>query len=115
DYDLRLSNIQLQNIFSQAGLEGEAEGALEGRFRFSTVGNTVRRAFATAEGDAAIIMNGGRISGSILQLLDAGFLEAIAVVLTDGVPSDMNIRCFIGAFEMQDGTMITNPVLLDTE
>src|SRR5690625_1269894 len=115
DYDLRLSGIQLQSIFSRAGLEGEAEGVLEGRLRFSTLGNTVRRAFATAEGNAAIIMNGGLISGSILQLLDAGFLEAIAVVITDGVPSDMNIRCFIGAFEMADGQMITNPVLLDTE
>src|SRR5690625_234250 len=115
DYDLRLSNIQLQNIFSQAGLEGEAQGVLEGRFRFSTVGNTVRRAFATAQGDSAIIMNGGLISGSILQLLDAGFLEAIAVVLTDGVPSDMDIRCFIGAFDIQDGIMTTQPVLLDTE
>jgi|SRR5690625_1458233 len=115
DYDLRLSGIQLQNIFAQAGLEGHAEGAIEGRFRFSTLGNSVRRAFATAEGDAALLMNGGHISGSILQLLDAGFLEAIAVVLTDGEPSDMNIRCFIGAFDMKDGMMIPDPLLLDTE
>ncbi|HLW27982.1 MAG TPA: AsmA family protein [Kiloniellales bacterium] len=115
DYDLRLSGIQLQNIFRRAGLEGQAEGIIEGRFRFSTLGNSVRRAFATAEGDAAIIMNGGHISGSILQLLDAGFLEAIAVVLTDGVPSDMNIRCFIGAFDMAEGVMTANPILLDTE
>ena len=60
-------------------------------------------------------MNGGLISGSILQLLDAGFLEAIAVVLTDGVPSDMNIRCFIGAFDIMGGIMTASPVLLDTE
>lgn len=115
DYDLRLSDIQLQSIFQEAGLEGEARGTLEGRFRFSTLGNSVRRAFGTAEGNAAVIMNGGLISGSILQLLDAGFLEAIAVVLTDGVPSDMNIRCFIGAFDIMGGIMTASPVLLDTE
>ncbi|MDF2095372.1 AsmA family protein [Aquibaculum arenosum] len=115
DYDLRLSGIQLQRIFNQAGLEGEAQGVIEGRTRFSTVGNTVRSAFATAEGDAAFLMDGGLVSGSILQLLDAGFLEAIAVVLSDGVPADMNIRCLIGAFDIQDGVLTSNPVLLDTE
>ncbi len=114
DYDLQLSGIQLQRIFNQAGLEGEAQGVIEGRARFSTLGNTVRRAFATAEGDAAFMMNGGLVSGSILQLLDAGFLEAIAVVLTDEVPADMNIRCFIGAFDIKEGVLTSSPVLLDT-
>lgn len=115
DYDLRLENVQLQSIFAEAGLEGSAEGVLEGRVRFSTLGNSVRRAMATAEGQAAIIMNGGQVTGSLLQLLDAGYLEALAVVLSDGVPGDMPIRCFVAAFDIQDGQLRTSPLLLDTE
>lgn len=115
DYDLRLSDVGLQEIFNAAGVEGEAQGVLEGRARFSTVGNTVRQAMATADGNLVLVMDGGYVTGSLLQLLDVGFLEALAVVLANGEPAPMNIRCLIGYFEIQDGVMVANPLLLDTE
>lgn len=115
DYDLRLSGIQLQRIVEAAGIDGTGEGILEARAKFSTDGDTIRSAMATARGDAAIIMDRGRIDGSIVGLLDAGFLEALAVVLTDGEPGPMIIRCFVAALDIEDGVMRTGTMILDTE
>lgn len=115
DYDLRLSGIRLQSIFDEAGIEGDAEGTLYGQARFSTTGDTIRRAMATAEGNASIVMGEGRVDGSILGLLDVGFLEAVAVMVTDGRPRPMIIRCFVTAFEIEDGLMRTPAMVLDTE
>lgn len=115
DYDIRLSDAHLQRILAGAGLEGAGEGVLQGRARFSTFGDTLRTAMAVAEGDAAIVMDRARIEGSALALIDVSFLEALAVVLTDGEPEAMDIRCFIAAFDIQEGVMRADPMVLDTE
>ncbi|MFN4088354.1 MAG: AsmA family protein [Alphaproteobacteria bacterium] len=113
DYDLRLSDVNLGSLL--AAFEGEATGTLHGRARFSTRGDTIRRAFATAEGGAMVAMGPGRIEGSTLALLDVGLLEALAVVLANGQPQPMDIRCFVASFEIKDGVMSSAGTVLDTE
>jgi AsmA family protein len=115
DFDLRLSAIQLRDVIEGTPIDGSGEGTLEGRARFSTTGDSIRSALATAEGELAIIMERGRIDGSVLRLLDIGFLEALAIVQGDTVPDAVHIRCFIAAFDIEDGVMHTTTLLLDTE
>ena len=115
DVDLRLSGIQLQDIFDEVGLEGTADGVLHGGAVFSTRGETMRSAMATAQGEAALLMERGRIDGSALALLDAGFLEALALMGESGEPKPMAIRCFVTGWEIEDGIMTTSAMVLDTE
>jgi AsmA family protein len=115
DYDLRLSAIQLRDILEGMPIDGTGEGTLEGRALFSTTGDSIRSALATAEGEVAIFMERGRIDGSLLRLLDIGFLEALAIVQGDAVPDAVHIRCFIAAFDIEDGVMHSTTLLLDTE
>ncbi len=115
DLDLRLSGIQLQDFFDEVGLEGAAEGVLEGRAVFSTRGDTIRSAMGSAEGEAALVMERSRIDGSALALLDAGFLEALAVIIGNGEPETMRIRCFVAGLDIDEGVMSTSAMILDTE
>jgi AsmA family protein len=115
DLDLRLSGIQLQEIFDELGLEAVAEGVLQGRAIFSTQGDTMRSAMGTATGEAAVVMERGRIDGSALTLLDAGFLEALALVGENGEPQPMVIRCFVAGLEIEGGIMTASTMVLDTE
>ena len=115
DLDLRLSALELQDIFDDVGLEGAVEGVLQGRAIFETRGDTIRSAMGTATGEAALVMERGRIDGSTLALLDAGFLEALAVRGENGEPQSMVIRCFVTGLEIEDGIMTTSTMVLDTE
>jgi AsmA family protein len=115
DVDLRLSAIQLQDIFDELGLEAAADGVLQGRALFSTRGDTVRSAMGTAAGEAAVVMERGRIDGTVLTLLDAGFLEALALRGENGEPQPMVIRCFVAGLEIEDGIMTASTMVLDTE
>jgi hypothetical protein len=60
-------------------------------------------------------MERGRIDGSALTLLDAGFLEALALVGENGEPQPMVIRCFVTGLEIEDGIMTASTMVLDTE
>jgi len=115
DLDLRLSGIQLQAFFDEVGLEGAAEGVIEGRAVFATRGDTIRSAMGSAEGEAALVMERGKIDGSALALLDAGFLEALAVIIGNGEPETMQIRCFVAGLDIHEGVTSTSAMILDTE
>ena len=115
DLDLRLSALELQDIFDDLGLEGAVEGVLQGRAIFETRGDTIRSAMGAAAGEAAVVMERGRVDGSALALLDAGFLEALAVRGENGELQPMVIRCFVTGLEIEDGIMATSTMILDTE
>jgi uncharacterized protein involved in outer membrane biogenesis len=115
DLDLKLSAIELQNVLDAAGLEGTAEGTMVGRAVLATDGETLRSAMATARGHASLIMERGHIDGSTLALLDAGFLEALALVLSDGAPEPITINCGAAGFHVENGLMTTTIVVVDTE
>ncbi len=115
DVDLRLTGLGLGPLLAGVAPEGAAQGTLNGRILFSSTGDTLRGALATADGEAALVMGRGRVSESVLALLDAGFLEALAVILANGEPQPMEIRCFLAAFDLRQGVMHTEVMILDTE
>jgi uncharacterized protein involved in outer membrane biogenesis len=115
DIDIRLSNMRLQNLLDLLQLDGSAEGTLKGRVRFSAQGDTLRSAMATARGDASLVMERGLVSGSTIAALDAGFLEALALVLGDGEPDPMTIHCLVAGFDIKDGRRTANTAGLDSE
>jgi AsmA family protein len=115
DIDVRLSNMRLQNIVDAVGLGGAAEGVMQGRVIFSAPGDTLRSAMAKAKGHASLVMERGLISGSTLAALDTGFLQALAIVLGDGEPEPMAIRCLVAGFDIEDGLMTATTAVLDTE
>jgi AsmA family protein len=115
DIDIRLSGMRMQNILDLLRLEGSAEGTLEGRARFSARGDTLRSAMATADGDASLVMEQGLVSGTTVAALDAGFLEALTLVLGDGEPDPMTIHCLVAGFDIENGLMTARTAVLDSE
>lgn len=113
DHDIRLRNAQLGRILAEAGLKDAGEGRFEGRIEMRTVGDTIRKALASADGRAALVMAGGSIQAIAVEALGLDVAESLALLATEaGAPTP--IRCAVAGFEVADGMMTSQLVLLDT-
>jgi len=116
--DLRLNNLQLQDMLTKLGLEGEGLGTIDGRVRLEGKGRSIDELLGTADGQTVLTMTGGSIDGLILEAIGLDVAEALAVLFdssdqkdTDTVP----IRCAIVNLEIDGGIATTRPVIIDTE
>jgi uncharacterized protein involved in outer membrane biogenesis len=124
--DLRLDirQIRLNQLLSGfdielEGIEMEKEGvgAVGGRAQLAVRGNSIQEIAGSADGEAAIIMDGGRVNALIVEAIGLDVGEAIGLLLAgdEEEQSEMvEIRCFVGRFDVQDGVMRTEALVLDT-
>jgi hypothetical protein len=89
-------------------------GPIDGRARLTMRGNSVAALLATADGDIALAMTGGKISDLTLRLADLDIANALAVMARDknrAVP----ITCLVGDFTAQEGVLKPKTLVLDAE
>jgi len=116
EVDIRLENLQLQDMLTKVGLEGEGLGTIDGRVRLEGNGRSIEELLGTADGQSVLTMTGGSIDGLILEAIGLDVAEALAVLFgsegedTDTVP----IRCAIINLEIDQGIATTKPIVLDT-
>lgn len=111
--DVNIRNLNIKELFTNVQLKQVSAGRLGGRIRIETNGNSVAKMLANADGEMAIVMAGGSISNLVLELLDIDVAEAVRLLL--GGDEKVRVRCLIGAFDLKDGVMESQALVLDTQ
>jgi uncharacterized protein involved in outer membrane biogenesis len=117
EFDIRIEALQLQELLAKLGIEGEGFGGIDGRIRLRGRGTSVDKLLGTADGQAALTMNGGAIDALIVEAIGLDIAESILVLLDSIGQTEEDktpIRCAIVNLEFEDGVATTRPVLIDT-
>jgi uncharacterized protein involved in outer membrane biogenesis len=116
DLDLRLSNARVEQLIPIRSADGPmpVTGALVGRARLTGTGNSVHKAFASADGEVMVVLPNGEIREAFAELLGVNVVKGLGLLLKkdqDKVP----IRCGVAHFQTKGGVMRANRIVFDTE
>jgi AsmA family protein len=124
EFDLTLRNIRLNQLFSRFDLEiadiemeQEGVGTFGGGAQLKARGNSIHALAASADGEVAIIMDGGQISALIVEAIGLDVGEALGLLITEGDAEQSTMvpmQCFVARFAVQDGVMQTDALVLET-
>ena len=87
-------------------------GAVGGRARIDSTGNSVATFLGDGNGGLDLYMSGGDLSALLIDL--SGLELGKAVLSALGVPSRTNVECMIGDFDLNQGLVTTRALLVDT-
>jgi uncharacterized protein involved in outer membrane biogenesis len=87
-------------------------GAVGGRARIDSTGNSVATFLGDGNGGLDLYMSGGNLSALLIDL--SGLELGKAVLSALGVPSRTNVECMIGDFDLKQGLVTTRALLVDT-
>ena len=87
-------------------------GAVGGRARIDSTGNSVATFLGDGNGGLDVYMSGGNLSALLIDL--SGLELGKAVLSALGVPSRTNVECMIGVFDLTQGLVTTRALLVDT-
>ena len=110
--DLKLRGLELPRLFADQALARNSMGSIAGAITLDGNGNSVAAMLANADGEVSAMMGGGRVSNLMLELAGLDIAEALAFLLTED--RTVPIRCAYAAFDVEEGTMATRALVLDT-
>lgn len=112
--DLRLTNARIEQVIP-ATFDGGAPltGVLVGRARLTGAGNSVHKAFASADGEVTIVAPGGEIRKALAELMGVNVVKGLGLLLSDD-KSTTPIRCGVAHFRARNGVMRAENIVLDT-
>ena len=87
-------------------------GTLGGRAKLDGNGASIAQMLGTANGDAALIMDGGSVSELMLRLSNLDIANSIGALL--GGNKQVPIRCMVSNFKAVDGDFKVEALVLDT-
>jgi uncharacterized protein involved in outer membrane biogenesis len=111
DVKAQFQRLDISKLMSAAGSEGG--GALSGRAELRATGKSVAELLGTGDGRVTLTTSGGNLSALLVDLSGLRLANAILSVL--GIPSRTNLQCFIADFRLQDGTLNTQSMIIDTD
>jgi uncharacterized protein involved in outer membrane biogenesis len=117
--DARLTNVQLQTLLPPAAGRNDVaappiDGLLVARVKLTGRGDSVRRAAARANGAVTLVIPHGHIRRAFAELLGVNAGKGLGLLLAKN-KDESNIRCGVAAFDVVDGRMNANQILLDTD
>jgi hypothetical protein len=117
EFDIRLSSLQVQDMLTKLGVEGEAFGEVNGRIRFRGRGGSVDALLGSADGQVVLSMAGGALDSLIVEAIGLDVAESIAVLLDSMAQTEEDktpIRCAIVNLELEQGVATARPIVIDT-
>ncbi len=114
--DLRLSNARIEQLIPIRSPGGPlpVTGALVGRARLTGTGDSVHKAFASADGEVMVVLPNGEIREAFAELMGVNVVKGLGLLLKkdqDKVP----IRCGVAHFQTNNGVMRANRIVFDTK
>ena len=109
--DITAKRLHLDQLFPAAKLPA-SQGIIGGRAKLDAIGDSVSQMMGTANGEAALIMDGGNISEMVLRLSNLDFANSLLLLL--GGDKNVPIRCAVANFKAVDGTFTVQDLVLDT-
>jgi uncharacterized protein involved in outer membrane biogenesis len=111
--DLQYAGVRLADFFRSTRYVDTTSGALKGHIALVGGGHSLAQVMGSATGDAVLTMEGGSISGLLVDL--AGLQVGDALVLFITGDHRIPIGCALGRLEFNRGTVTLDRTLVDTE
>lgn len=110
--DLEIQKVPLKRLLADTPFAEESGGRFLGRANLTALGNSVAEMLGYSDGDVALIMENGRISNLLVELIGLDIARSLMLVLTND-PS-IPIHCIIADFSVEKGLMSTQLLIVDT-
>ena len=110
--DIAVKQLRLEKLFPNFRLSRANAGAITGRAKLQTVGNSAAKMLAGADGDAALVMEGGSVSELLVRLINLDVANALPVLLTGD--KELPVRCMVVHLKGKDGDFKAETLVLDT-
>lgn len=110
--DVTAKGLHLDRMFPASKLAAADTGTLGGRAKLNGNGNSIAQMLASANGEAAVIMDGGSVSELMLRLSHLDIANSVVVLL--GGDKQVPVRCLVGNFKAVDGDFKVESLVLDT-
>jgi uncharacterized protein involved in outer membrane biogenesis len=110
--DIGVDAVRLEKLLPGFKLSQANAGLLTGRARLSASGNSIARMLAGADGEAAIVMEGGSVSELLVRLTDLDLAHSLALWLTRD--RQLPVNCMVARLAGKNGRFATDPLVLDT-
>jgi hypothetical protein len=110
--DLHMQSLQLNTLLAAMDIDDKSVGTFRGQTRFRTRGGSLHELASNMNGEGNLIMEGGRITNIVLELMALDLQEAIEQWIGGSPP--VSIACFMAPFRVQDGRILADPWIFDT-
>ena len=95
--DITAKGLYLDQLFPASKLNAASAGTMGGRAKLDATGDSISQMMGTANGEAALIMDGGTISELLLRLSNLDIANSFLVLL--GGDKQVPIRCMVANFK----------------
>ena len=110
--DITAKGLRLEQMFPDSKLAGADTGTMGGRARLDGHGNSIAQMLASANGETALIMDGGSVGELMLRLSNLDIANTFLALL--GGDKQVPVRCMVGNFKAVDGNFAVKDLVLDT-
>lgn len=110
--NLGLHNLSLGQFFVNTRFAKTTEGIFGGKLNLAGTGASLADVLASSNGEFTVIMSGGKISQLLIEASDLDIAQALPLFL--GKDKSTKIRCGVTDFDVKDGILKSNVVVLDT-
>lgn len=110
--DITAKGLYLIQLFPASKMNAFSAGTMGGRAKLDASGDSISQMMGTANGEAALIMDGGTISELLLRLANLDIANSFLVLL--GGDKQVPIRCMVANFKAVEGVFKVQDLLLDT-
>ncbi len=104
--------LHLDQLFPGSKLAGANTGVMGGRAKLAGKDSSIAHMLASANGEAALIMDGGSVGELTLRLANLDIAHSLMLLL--GGDKQVPIRCMVGNFKAVDGEFTVKELVLDT-
>jgi uncharacterized protein involved in outer membrane biogenesis len=115
DAKVAIQNYPIQRLLKQKDEANNPTsfGAIGGHIDLAGDGDSLHRLLDDADGEFALIGQGGRISDLVVQVIGMQVANIIGLLLSEDRP--VPIRCMVMDFGVDKGTMTTQNLVVDTQ
>ncbi len=110
---VRARKILLAKLFPTVELSKTSIGQVNGEFDLAGKGNSVGGMLASSNGKVGLVIAGGEISRLMMEEVGLHLLEILGLKVTGD--KLVKLRCGVADFDVKEGTMHANALILDTE
>ena len=110
--DTTAKGLHLALMFPESKLAETSAGMMGGHAKLAGNGNSLAQMLGTANGEAALIMDGGTVSELVLRLSNLDIANSIIVFL--GGDKKVPVRCMVSNFKAVNGDFQVESLLLET-
>lgn len=110
--DLRLTNARIESVLPFQ-FQGSAPltGPIVGRAKLVGTGNTLHKAFGSADGQVVVVAPGGEVRKAFAELAGSNIVKGLGLLnKKDMTP----VRCAVASFETRGGIMRADRIVVDT-